>query len=51
MKQHHHEITNENEKKTLIVIIFTVITMFAEIFYGYLSNDLTCDKAMQLLEI
>ena len=24
---------------------------YIEIFYGYLSNDLTCDKAMQLLEI
>lgn len=40
MKQHHHEITNENEKKTLIVIIFTVITMFAEIFYGYFTNSM-----------
>ncbi len=37
---HKHEITNENEKKTLIVIIFTVITMFAEIIYGYITNSM-----------
>ena len=35
-----HEITNENEKKTLIIIILTVITMFAEIVYGYLTNSM-----------
>ncbi|MBR1616872.1 cation transporter [bacterium] len=37
---HHQEITSENEKKTFIVIIFTVVTMFAEIFYGYITNSM-----------
>ena len=37
---HNHEITNENEKKTLIVIILTIITMLAEIIYGYITNSM-----------
>ena len=38
---HHHENINaENERKTLIVIIFTVVTMVAEIFFGYISNSM-----------
>ncbi len=39
---HHHEhnISHENEKKTLIVIIFTVITMMAEIIYGYITHSM-----------
>lgn len=40
---HHHEhceLTQENEKRTLIVIIFTVIAMTAEIFYGYFTNSM-----------
>lgn len=40
MHSHEHELTNENEKKTLIVIIFTVIAMIAEIVYGYLTNSM-----------
>lgn len=40
MSEHHHEITNENEKKTLIVIIFTVLAMAAEIAYGYFTNSM-----------
>ena len=40
MSEHHHEITNENEKKTLIVIIFTVLAMIAEIAYGYFTNSM-----------
>lgn len=39
--EHHGEITNENEKKTLIVIIFTVITMIAEIVFGYITNSMS----------
>jgi len=35
-----HDITNENENKTLTVIIFTLITMFAEITYGYLTHSM-----------
>lgn len=35
-----HKVTTENEKKTLIVIIFTFITMIAEIIYGYLTNSM-----------
>lgn len=37
---HHHEITNTNERRTLIVIIFTVIAMLAEIGYGYFTNSM-----------
>lgn len=35
-----HEISAENEKKTLIVIVLTVITMIAEIVYGYWTNSM-----------
>ena len=35
-----HKVTDENEKKTFIVIIFTLITMIAEIIYGYLTNSM-----------
>lgn len=37
---HQHEITNTNEKRTLIVIVFTVIAMLAEIGYGYFTNSM-----------
>ncbi len=39
---HHHnrEVTQENEKKTLWVIIFTVITMIAEIACGYITHSM-----------
>ncbi len=40
MHKHSHEVTNENEKKTLIVIIFTIIAMIAEIAYGYITNSM-----------
>ena len=36
----HEQINSENEKKTLIVIIFTLITMIAEIFFGIISNSM-----------
>ena len=35
-----HEISNENEQKTLFVIIITIITMFAEIIFGYVTNSM-----------
>ena len=38
--EHNHEITNENEKKTLVVIILTVVTMVAEIVYGYMTHSM-----------
>ena len=38
--KHIHEITNENEKKTLFVIIFTVIAMIAEVVYGYITHSM-----------
>ncbi len=38
--RHTHEVTNENEKKTLIIIVFTVITMVAEIAYGYITHSM-----------
>ena len=37
---HSHEICKENERKTGIVIILTVVTMFAEILYGYITNSM-----------
>ena len=36
----NRNITSKNETKTLIVIIFTLITMAAEIICGYLSNSM-----------
>ena len=36
--EHSHETTNE--KKTLIVIILTLVTMFAEIAFGYLTHSM-----------
>lgn len=38
--QHEHQITNENERKTLWVIVLTIITMAAEIAYGYWSHSM-----------
>ena len=35
---HNHKV--ENEKKTLIVIILTIVTMAAEIVYGYYTNSM-----------
>ena len=35
-----HDISNENERKTLFVIIITVLTMIAEIVYGYITNSM-----------
>lgn len=40
MHHHEHQIANGNEKKTLIVIIFTLIAMVVEIAYGYLTNSM-----------
>ena len=37
---HKHQISSENEKKTLIVIVLTVITMIAEVTYGYITNSM-----------
>ena len=37
---HEHGVTPDNEKKTLTVIILTVITMIAEIMYGYWTNSM-----------
>ncbi len=41
MHHHTHDIAHDNEQKTLWVIIFTVITMAAEIVYGYLTNSMS----------
>ena len=38
--EHKHEITEENEKRTLMVIILTVVTMLAEIIYGYITHSM-----------
>ncbi len=37
---HNHEISSDNESKTLIVIILTVITMIAEVSCGYITNSM-----------
>ena len=37
---HNNEVCKENERKTGIVIILTVVTMFAEIIYGYVTNSM-----------
>ena len=38
--EHQHDINSENEKKTLVVIVFTLLAMFAEIAYGYFTNSM-----------
>lgn len=38
--EHNHQISAQNEKRVLIVIIFTFIAMIAEILYGYLTNSM-----------
>ncbi len=40
MHQHQHNITAKNEKKTLIVILFTLVAMVAEITYGYFTHSM-----------
>lgn len=37
---HVHEINQDNEKKTFLVIVLTVVTMVAEIFFGYVTNSM-----------
>lgn len=37
---HNLEITNENQKKTAVVIILTFVTMLAEILCGYITNSM-----------
>ena len=41
MTEQEHTITSENEKRTLIIIILTIITMVAEIVYGYITNSMS----------
>ena len=38
--KHNYEVTSKNQHKTLIVIILTLITMIAEIVFGYLTNSM-----------
>lgn len=40
MAEHTHELYCENEKRTLIVIVFTITAMIAEILYGYFTNSM-----------
>lgn len=40
MHHHQHNITTENEKKTLVVILFTLVAMVAEIAYGYFTHSM-----------
>ena len=39
MEQHHH-LGHENEKKTAIVIVFTLITMIAEFIFGVITHSM-----------
>ena len=41
MEEHSHSVSKDNEKKTLIIIIITIITMAAEITYGYLTKSMS----------
>lgn len=36
----HKDVNEKNAKKTLAVIIVTIITMFAEIAFGYITNSM-----------
>ena len=38
--EHHNHIEQENEKKTAIVIVFTLITMAAEILFGIITHSM-----------
>lgn len=40
MSEHSHNVCSENEKRTLVIIIFTLIAMIAEIAYGYFTNSM-----------
>ena len=37
---HEFEVNSENQRKTLLVIVFTLVTMCAEIVYGYYTNSM-----------
>lgn len=37
---HNHKINEKNASKTLIVIVVTIITMAAEIIFGYFTNSM-----------
>lgn len=37
---HNHDLSINNKKRTLIVIVLTILTMGAEIIYGYISNSM-----------
>ena len=39
-KIHPHDHSNSHERKTLIVVILTAVTMVVEIVYGYLTNSM-----------
>ena len=38
--KHSHSVSENNEKKTLTVIIFTIIMMCIEIAYGYITHSM-----------
>lgn len=38
--EHNHSINETNAKKTFVVIVVTLITMFLEIGYGYYTNSM-----------
>ena len=40
MINENSHISNNNEKKTFVVVIFTLITMIAEILYGYITHSM-----------
>lgn len=40
MEEHEHKISEENKKKISVIIIITVLTMVAEIIYGYYTKSM-----------
>lgn len=40
MHSHKHHVSKRNEKKTLSVILITLVAMVIEIVYGYLTNSM-----------
>ena len=41
MEEHNHAVNEKNERRTLAVIIITLVMMFAEIGYGYFTNSMS----------
>ena len=40
-EHHNHDISQKNERKTLVIIIITLVTMVAEIGFGYFTKSMS----------